>query len=102
MGRVRTAGGRRRHGMIDAAQAALCVLVVGGAALGALLLHPGTGLFVKGRGPLGGNPVLVVGLALMSLLGGFALRGKYLEQVGVSASFITGQSVHVDGGWLLH
>ncbi|MCX5113477.1 DUF4129 domain-containing protein [Streptomyces sp. NBC_00378] len=56
---------------------------MGGAALGALLLHPGTGLFVKGRGPLGGNPVLVVGLALLSLLGGFALRGKYLEQIGV-------------------
>ncbi|MGX4695222.1 DUF4129 domain-containing protein [Streptomyces sp. JNUCC 63] len=83
MGRERTAGGRRRHGTIGAAQAALTVLVVGGAALGALLLHPSTGLFAKGRGPLSGNPVLVVGLALLSLLGGIALREKYLEQVGV-------------------
>ncbi|MGW5124873.1 DUF4129 domain-containing protein [Streptomyces sp. NPDC004069] len=55
---------------------------MGGTALAALLLHPGTGLFVKGRGPLGGNPALVVGLALLSLLGGLALREKYLEQLG--------------------
>ncbi|MFI6950921.1 DUF4129 domain-containing protein [Streptomyces sp. NPDC050422] len=48
-----------------------------------MLLPPDTGLFVKGRGPLGGNPVLVVVLALLSVLGGFALRGKYLEKVGV-------------------
>ncbi len=81
VGRVRTADGRRRHGTVGAAQAALTVLVVGGTALGALLLHPGTGLFVKGRGPLGGNPVLVLGIALLSLLGGIALRGKHLEQV---------------------
>lgn len=82
MGRERTAGGRRRT--IGAAQAALTVLVVGGSALGALLLHPDTGLLAKGRGPLGGNPVLVVGLALLSLLGGLALRGKYREQVGAA------------------
>ncbi|MEU8432841.1 DUF4129 domain-containing protein [Streptomyces sp. NPDC029216] len=54
---------------------------MGGAALAAVLLHPGTGLFVEGRGPLGGNPVLVLGLAVLSLLGGLALRAKYLEQV---------------------
>jgi hypothetical protein len=81
VGRERTSGGLRRHGAIGAAQAALSVLVVGGTALGALLLHPGTGLFVKGRGPLGGNPALVLGLALLALLGGIALRGKYREQV---------------------
>ncbi|MGW4290016.1 DUF4129 domain-containing protein [Streptomyces sp. NPDC004673] len=80
MGRERTAGGRRRT--VVGAQAALTVLVVGGAALGALLLHPDTGLLAKGRGPLGGNPVLVVGLALLSLLGCVALREKYKEQVG--------------------
>ncbi|MGQ4333475.1 DUF4129 domain-containing protein [Streptomyces hayashii] len=82
MGRDRAGGGRRQHGTIGAAQAAASVVVVAGVALGALLLHPATDLFVKGRGPLGGNPVLVFGLALLSLLGGFALRGKYLEQVG--------------------
>ncbi|MEU1414909.1 DUF4129 domain-containing protein [Streptomyces sp. NPDC005731] len=82
MGRERTAGGRWRT--IRAAQAALTVLVMGGAALGALLLHPDTGLLAKGRGPLGGNPVLVVGLALLSLLGGLALRDKYQEQVGAA------------------
>ncbi|MFG3046004.1 DUF4129 domain-containing protein [Streptomyces sp. NPDC048241] len=46
------------------------------------MLHPDTGLLAKGRGPLGGKPVLVVGLALLSLLGGLALREKYREQVG--------------------
>ncbi|MFG2815848.1 DUF4129 domain-containing protein [Streptomyces sp. NPDC048410] len=80
MGRERAAGGRRRT--VVGAQAALTVLVVGGAALGALLLHPDTGLLAKGRGPLGGNPVLVVGLALLSLLGCLALRENYKEQVG--------------------
>ncbi|MEV7817799.1 DUF4129 domain-containing protein [Streptomyces flaveolus] len=81
MGRERTAGGRGRDSSIGAAQAALAVLVVSGVALGALLLHPGTGLLAKGRGPLGGNAVLVVGLAPLSLLGGLALREKYREQV---------------------
>ncbi|MEU1465963.1 hypothetical protein ABZ467_36065 [Streptomyces sp. NPDC005727] len=76
MGRERTAGGRPRHGTIGIAQAALAVLVVGGAALGALLLRPDTGLLTQGRGPLGGNAVLVFGLALMSLFGGLALREK--------------------------
>ncbi|MDX3387475.1 hypothetical protein PV682_39435 [Streptomyces niveiscabiei] len=75
MGRERTIG---------AAQAALAVLVVGGTALGALLLRPDTDLLAKGRGPLGGNPALVVGLALASLLGGLALRDKYLEKVGAA------------------
>ncbi|AKJ08577.1 membrane protein [Streptomyces incarnatus] len=79
-----TAGWRRWYRAIGAAQAGLTVLVVGGAALGALLLHPDTGLLAKGRGPLGGNPVLVVGLALLSLLGGLALREKYQEQVGAA------------------
>ncbi|MGW5169851.1 DUF4129 domain-containing protein [Streptomyces nodosus] len=97
MGRERAAGGRRRHGRIGAAPAALSVLVVGGAALGALLLHPGTDLFVKGRGPLGGNPVLVVGLALLSLLGGIALRGKYLEQVGARRELNPVEQRLVDG-----
>ncbi|WP_255945224.1 DUF4129 domain-containing protein [Streptomyces odontomachi] len=84
MGRERTTRGRRWHSTIGTAQAALTVLVVGGAALGALLLHPDTGLLAKGRGPLGGNPVLVVGLALLSLFGGLALREKYREQVGAA------------------
>lgn len=58
------------------------MLVVGGTALGALLLHPSTHLFAKGRGPLGGNAGLVIVLAILSLLGGLALREKYLKQVG--------------------
>ncbi|MFB7115234.1 DUF4129 domain-containing protein [Streptomyces sp. NPDC056291] len=95
MGRERTAGGRRRT--IGAAQAALTVLVVGGAALGALLLHPDTGLLAKGRGPLGGNPVLVVGLALLSLLGGLALREKYREQVGATRELNPVEQRVVDG-----
>ncbi|WP_329238278.1 DUF4129 domain-containing protein [Streptomyces sp. NBC_01460] len=78
------AGGRRRDSTIGAVQAELTVLVVGGAALGALLLRPDTSLLAKGRGPLGANAVLVVGLALLSLLGGLALRGKYREQVGAA------------------
>jgi len=81
VGAERTAGGGRRHGRTGAARAALAVLVVGGAALGALLLRPGTGMFGKGRGPLGGNPLLVAALVLLSLLGGLALREKYLGQV---------------------
>ncbi|WP_308011971.1 DUF4129 domain-containing protein [Actinacidiphila acidipaludis] len=81
MGRERTAAGGRRNGTVGAARVALAVLVVGGVALGALLLRPGTGLFGKGRGPLGGSPLLVAGLALLSLLGGLALREKYLSHV---------------------
>ncbi|MFF5978045.1 DUF4129 domain-containing protein [Streptomyces olindensis] len=88
-------GGRRRT--IGAAQASLAVLVVGGVALGALLLHPDTGLLAKGRGPLGGNPVLVVGLALLSLLGGLALRGKYQEQVGAARELNPVEQRMVDG-----
>lgn len=83
MGREPTTGGQRRHSAIGAAQTALTVLVVGGVALGALLLRPDRDLFAKGRGPLGTNPVLVVGLALLFLLGGLALREKYRAQVGV-------------------
>jgi hypothetical protein len=60
----------------------LVVLVVGGVALGALLLHPGVGLWAKGRGPLGGNRVVVVGLALLSLLGGLGLRERYRGRIG--------------------
>ncbi|MBL1087452.1 DUF4129 domain-containing protein [Streptomyces actinomycinicus] len=97
MGRERTAGGRRRHSTIGATQAALTVLVVGGVALGALLLHPDTGLLAKGRGPLGGNPVLVVGLALLSLLGGLGLREKYREQVGAARELNPVEQRLVDG-----
>ncbi|MEW2132931.1 DUF4129 domain-containing protein [Streptomyces sp. NPDC005435] len=79
--RDRAAGGRGRHSAITPAQAALVVLVVGGVALGALLLRTETGLWAKGRGPLGGNPVLVLGLALLGALGVSALRGKYRERV---------------------
>ncbi len=79
--RVRMAGGRRRHGTIGAARAALTVLVVGGTALGTLLLHPGRSLFAQGRGPLGGNSLLVIGFALLALLGGSALRERYREHV---------------------
>ncbi|NED36025.1 DUF4129 domain-containing protein [Streptomyces sp. SID8499] len=81
VGRGRTAGGRRRRGTVGAAQAASAVLVVGGTALAALLLRPGAGLFAAGRGPLGGNFLVVTGFALLALLGGSALRGKYLEQL---------------------
>ncbi|MFD7498667.1 DUF4129 domain-containing protein [Streptomyces sp. NPDC059832] len=97
MGLQHTAGGRRWHSTIGAVQAALAVLVVGGAALGALLLHPDTGLLAKGRGPLGGNPVLVVGLALLSLLGGLALREKYREQVGATRELNPVEQRVVDG-----
>ncbi|WP_435174346.1 DUF4129 domain-containing protein [Actinacidiphila sp. bgisy145] len=97
MGLQHAAGGRRRHSTIGAVQAALAVLVVGGVALGALLLHPDTGLLAKGRGPLGGNPVLVVGLALLALLGGFALREKYREQVGANRELNPVEQRVVDG-----
>ncbi|MEU2678139.1 DUF4129 domain-containing protein [Streptomyces sp. NPDC007107] len=92
-----TTGGRRRHSTIGAAQAASAVLVVGGLALGALLLHPDTGLLAKGRGPLGGNPVLVIGLAPLSLLGGLALREKYQEQVGAARELNPVEQRMVDG-----
>ncbi|MGW2667745.1 DUF4129 domain-containing protein [Streptomyces sp. NPDC001272] len=82
MGRQRTAGRPRRHGATGAAQAATGVLAVGAAALGALLLRPDGSLLDQGRGPLGGSFVLVTGLALLALLGGLALYGKYLEQLG--------------------
>lgn len=97
MGRAHRAGEQRRHSAIGAAQAALTVLVVGGTALGALLLHPDTGLLAKGRGPLGSNPVLVVGLALLSLLGGLTLRAKYLEQVGPTRELNPVEGRFVDG-----
>ena len=83
VGRERAEDGRRRNGTVGAPQVALAVLVAGGAALGALLLHPGTGLLGKGRGPLGGNPLLVIGLAVLGLLAGLVLRDAYLGQVGV-------------------
>ncbi|OIJ69803.1 hypothetical protein WN71_000850 [Streptomyces mangrovisoli] len=54
--------------------------MVGGTALAALLLHPDNGLSAKGRGPLGGNAVLVVGLALLSLLVGLGLYEKFRDQ----------------------
>ncbi|WP_243878176.1 DUF4129 domain-containing protein [Streptomyces sp. SUK 48] len=79
--REHTAGGRRRYGTIGGAQVALTVLVVGGAAVGALLLRPDAGLSAKGRGPLGGNAVLVGGLALLAFLGGLALREQYRKRV---------------------
>lgn len=79
--REQTTGGRRRYGTIGGAQVALTVLVVGGAAVGALLLRPDAGLSAKGRGPLGGNAVLVGGLALLAFLGGLALREQYRKRV---------------------
>ncbi|MFH8340239.1 DUF4129 domain-containing protein [Streptomyces sp. AM6-12] len=97
MGLQHTAGGRRWHRAIGAVQAASAVLVVGGAALGALLLHPDRGLLAKGRGPLGGNPVFVVGLALLSLLGGLGLREKYQEQVGAARELNPVERRLVDG-----
>ncbi|MEU3829094.1 DUF4129 domain-containing protein [Streptomyces sp. NPDC029080] len=97
VGRERTAGGRRRHSATGAAQAALTVLVVCGLVLGALLLHPDRGLFAKGRGPLGGNPVLMVGLALLSLLGCLALREKYRKQVGAARELTPVEQRMVDG-----
>ncbi|WP_106432394.1 DUF4129 domain-containing protein [Streptomyces sp. LaPpAH-108] len=82
MRRDHTEDDRRRHGAIGPAQAASAVLVVAGVALAALLLHTDTGLLTKGRGPLGGNPVLVVVLALLTPFGALALRGTYQERVG--------------------
>ncbi|MEU3316513.1 DUF4129 domain-containing protein [Streptomyces sp. NPDC006662] len=82
MGRQRTAGGPRRRGTTGAARAATGALAVGAAALGALLLRPEGSLLDQGRGPLGGSFVLVTGLALLALLGGLALYGKYGEQLG--------------------
>ncbi|RAJ54846.1 MULTISPECIES: DUF4129 domain-containing protein [unclassified Streptomyces] len=79
--REHTAGGRRRYGTIGGAQVVLTVLVVGGTAVGALLLRPDAGLSAKGRGPLGGNAVLVGGLALLAFLGGLALREQYRKRV---------------------
>ncbi|MFE3493809.1 DUF4129 domain-containing protein [Streptomyces sp. NPDC059175] len=92
-----TAGGRRWHRAIGTVQAASAVLVVGGAALGALLLHPDRGLLAKGRGPLGDNPVFVIGLALLSLLGGLRLREKYREQVGAARELSPVEQRMVDG-----
>ncbi|GAA3132035.1 hypothetical protein GCM10010521_17430 [Streptomyces rameus] len=97
MGRERTAGGRRRHSTVGAAQAAPTVLVVCGLVLGALLLHPDRGVFAKGRGRLGGNPVLVVGLARLSLLGCLALREKYRKQVGAARELTPVEQRMVDG-----
>ncbi|MEU1328966.1 DUF4129 domain-containing protein [Streptomyces sp. NPDC005865] len=100
VGRERTAGrGRRKSGRrrIGALPAAATTLVVGGAALAALVLRPDTGLLAKGRGPLGGNPVLVVGLALLSLLGGLALRGKYQERIGAARELNPVEQRLVDG-----
>ncbi|WP_405668286.1 DUF4129 domain-containing protein [Streptomyces sp. NBC_01166] len=97
MGLQHAAGGRRRYSTIGAVQAALTVLVVGGAALGALLLRPDTSLLAKGCGPLGANAVLVVGFALLSLLGGLALRGKYREQVRAARELNPVEQRMVDG-----
>ncbi|MFH7597370.1 DUF4129 domain-containing protein [Streptomyces racemochromogenes] len=87
----------RENGHIGSLRAVLCLLVVGGAALGALLLRPGGGLLAEGRGPLGGNPVLVLGLALLSLLGGIALRAKYVEQIGAQETLDPVEMRLVDG-----
>lgn len=82
MGWERATGGRRHT--IRAGRAASTALVVGGTALTALLLRPDTALLAKGRGPLGGNPVVVIALAVLSLVGGLVLRDKYQEQVGAA------------------
>jgi hypothetical protein len=82
VGRERTGGGRARS--LGTARSALTVLVVGGTALGALLLRPDADLLAKGRGPLGGNNFLVIGLALLALLGGLALRDGYQARTGAA------------------
>lgn len=76
-----TAGGRRRHRAIGVVQAALAVLVVAGLSLAALLLRPGASLLAEGSGPLGGNPVVVFGLALLAFFGGLWLREEYRQRV---------------------
>lgn len=99
MGRehITGASGRRRPGAIGGAQAALAVLVVGGTALGALLLHPDTNLFADGRGPLGGNAGLVIVLALLTFFGGLAVRGRYLKLVGADRQLTPVEQRLVDG-----
>lgn len=97
VGREHIPDARRRHGTIGVAQAALAVLVVAGLALAALLLRPGTDLLAKGRGPLGGIGVLVVGLALLGLLGGLALRGKYRDRIGTGRELTPVEQRLADG-----
>ncbi|MFJ9348338.1 DUF4129 domain-containing protein [Streptomyces sp. NPDC101237] len=97
MGRERIPGVRRRHGTTGVAQAASAVLVVGGLALAALLLRPGTDLMAKGRGPLGGNGVLVVGLALIAFLGGLALRERYRDRIGTGRELTAVEQRLADG-----
>ncbi|MFC4031792.1 DUF4129 domain-containing protein [Streptomyces polygonati] len=63
-------------GGVGLGQAALAVVVVAGAALGALLLRPGGG-YGKGTGPLGGSTGVVVLLSLVWAVGGFWLGARY-------------------------
>lgn len=97
MGREGKAGGRRRRETSGGARAALTVLVVGGTALGTLLLHPGAALFAKGRGPLGGNTALVICGVVLALLGGYTLRERYLQQVGARQDLEPAEQRLVDG-----
>lgn len=78
----RTDGGQpQRQRVIAAVTAAAVVLVVGGTVLAALALHPSAGVMHKARGPLGGNPVLVIGLAVCGLIGAVMLRSAYTDRV---------------------
>jgi len=86
-----------RERAIGAVQAALAVPVVGGAALGALLLHSDAGLSAKGRGPLGHSPVLVVGLALLALLGCLALRERYQRHISAARDLSPVEQRMADG-----
>lgn len=62
-------------------QAALAGIVVAGTALGALLLRPDGDLFGRGTGPLGGNSLVVVLLAIGWLVGGISLANRYRAQL---------------------
>jgi hypothetical protein len=84
LGREKPAEGERRStaaGAGAAAAAALAVVVIAGVVLGAVLLRPGGHLFARGRGPLGGSSLLVVGLAAAVMIGGLLLHGRLQERL---------------------
>lgn len=84
MGRERPADTERRSTAARAgaaARAALAVVVIAGVVLAAVLLRPGGHLFVRGRGPLGGDTPLAIGLAVLAVIGGLLLHGRVQEHV---------------------